>query len=44
MNAKEGAIQMISAWWLLPAAMLGAVFGVVVTCLAVVSGRNKTGG
>lgn len=35
---------MISAWWLLPTAMLGAVIGVVMTCLAVASGRDKTGG
>ena len=37
-------ITMISAWWLLPAAMLGAVIGLVLTCLAVASGRGKTGG
>lgn len=34
---------MISSWWLLPTAMLGAVIGMVVTCLAVASSRNKTG-
>ena len=35
---------MISAWWLLPTAMLGAVIGLVLTCLAVASGMDKTGG
>lgn len=36
---------MISAWWLLPAAMLGAVIGLVLTCLAVAAnGRDKIGG
>ena len=35
---------MINALWLIPAIMAGAVFGVVLTCLAVASGRDKTGG
>ena len=35
---------MINALWLIPAILAGAVFGVVLTCLAVVSGRGKTGG
>lgn len=35
---------MIHAWWLIPAILAGAVFGMVLTCLAVASGRDKTGG
>lgn len=36
---------MISAWWLLPAVMFGAMIGVVLTCLAVATNdRDKIGG
>lgn len=36
---------MISAWWLLPAVMLGAVIGLVLACLVVAANdRDKIGG
>ena len=36
---------MISAWWLIPAVMFGAMIGVVLTCLAVAANdKDKIGG
>ena len=35
---------MINALWLIPAILAGAVIGLVLTCLAVESGRDRTGG
>lgn len=36
---------MIHAWWLIPAVLVGAVFGLVLTCLAVSAhDRDKIGG
>ena len=36
---------MIHAWWLIPAILVGAVIGMVMTCLAVSAhDRDKIGG
>lgn len=31
---------MISAWWLIPALMVGALIGVVTMCIIIVGGRS----